>query len=143
MAGGRPTKLTAELLEKIKDSLSHGLNLSETAARCGIGRDTLADYLKKPEVAKEVEGAIADLKLLVIKAIIAGGKDFCGKGWWLERRDPVWAKPELKWQMQLHDFGSTPEEKPALPAPSAEEIDRRMRAKFGLPVPEAIPEEAK
>jgi hypothetical protein len=107
MAGGRPSKRTPELMEHIKDSLSHGLDLSETAARAGIHRETLREWLKDPDVADEVASAMADLKLSVIKSILAGGKDWFGKGWWLERRDPAWAKPELKWQMQLHDYNQS------------------------------------
>jgi hypothetical protein len=101
MPMGRPTKLTPELSEHIKESLSYGLSFQETAARAKIDRGTLSEWLEDADFASEVASAMAERKLACLK-VIKAGKNFFGEAWWLERTDLRWARPELQWAMRLH-----------------------------------------
>ena len=97
-AGGRPTKRTPELTEKIKDAIAHGMNHGETADLAGVHRDTLRLWMEDPEFAEEVAQAKAQRKLEWIK-IVQTGKNWFGAAFLLERTDPLrWSKPELQWQ---------------------------------------------
>jgi transposase len=48
-AGGRPSKLTAELVSKAKQEAAHGLPLALIADRLGIGRRTAQTWIRDAE----------------------------------------------------------------------------------------------
>ena len=48
-AGGRPSKLTTELVKKAKQEAAHGLPLAMIADRLGIGRATAKTWVKNAE----------------------------------------------------------------------------------------------
>ncbi len=52
-AGGRPSKLTAELVSKAKQEAAHGLPLALIADRLGIGRRTAQTWIRDAEIKGE------------------------------------------------------------------------------------------
>jgi len=97
--GGRPTKLTPEILSKICDALRAG-NYRETAAAfAGIRKSTFYDWIRQGaraphgiyrELHDAVEKALADSEARDVALIgkAAGDGDWQAAAWRLERKFP-------------------------------------------------------
>jgi hypothetical protein len=102
--GGRPSKLTPEVQEKLCTAIRGGNFLDTAAAYAGVHRDTLREWLRRGARASSgiyrafleaVEKAHADAEArdvaLIAKA--AAGGNWQAAGWRLERRFPErWAR---------------------------------------------------
>jgi len=98
-AGGRPPKLTPEILTKICDALRAGQLSRDGAAFAGIRKSTFYEWLRRGaraprgiyrELSDGVEKALADSEardvMLIGKA--AGDGDWQAAAWRLERKFP-------------------------------------------------------
>lgn len=108
--GGRPTKLTPEIHQKIRTALLAGNYVEVAAATAGINRDTLYRWLKagartrkrsspEAEFSDMVQKAMADSEAAALAAITSAGMPKTGAGgrtvgswqalaWRLERMKP-------------------------------------------------------
>jgi hypothetical protein len=92
-AGGRPTKRTPEITEKICEALSYGLSHEEVAALVGINDATLYEWKKIESFAEEIKSAIA-ANLVRLKKIEDGAPGWQGVAWCMERQYPSrYARP--------------------------------------------------
>lgn len=84
---GRPTKMTPETLEKLRQAFLIGANNDEACAFAEIHRDTLYDYMKKnPEYSYLVE-QYKETPILKAKATVNKNLDDSKTAqWYLERR---------------------------------------------------------
>lgn len=102
--GGRPTKLTTEVEERIVSAVRGGNYLETAAAYAGIDKTTLHDWLRKGErgqgtefikFSHSVKKAMAESEMLGIARIQKAGADgaWQAEAWRLERRFAErWAK---------------------------------------------------
>jgi hypothetical protein len=102
-AGGRPTKLTAEVRKKILATIEAGSTLKDAAAYAGICDETLRIWRRdNPDFAAEfyrAEGVAAVAYTLAVKRASDNG-DWRAAAWWLERRCPE------EWSLkQIHEVG--------------------------------------
>ena len=117
MASGRPTELTPELQEQIVQALAAGCYVEAAAARVGIRKNTIYDWLRRG--AREKTGIYFAFSDAVEKAIsaaeVAGlamirraaAEDWRAMAWWLERRYQTrWGR---KSAVKIADFGETPD----------------------------------
>ena len=117
----RPTVLTPELQEGIVEALNSGCYLEPAAARVGIDKTTLYDWIRRG--VREKTGMYAEFSHAVEKAMAAAetagiarirqaaGEDWRAMAWWLERRyQTKWGR---KSAIKVTDFGETPEEQSA------------------------------
>lgn len=86
--GGRPEKITPELVSKLEQGFKIGLNDTECCAYCEISRETFYKYIKKhPEFTDRIEewkkNPIAKAKYTIYKNL----DDPSVAKWLLERRD--------------------------------------------------------
>lgn len=84
---GRPTKMTPETLEKLRQAFLIGATNDEACAFAEIHRDTLYDYMKKnPEYSYLVE-QYKETPILKAKATVNKNLDDSKTAqWYLERR---------------------------------------------------------
>lgn len=101
MAGGRPTKMTEEVVSKLEYGFMKGLNDTECCAYAGISRVTFyaycnenPDFLNKKEELKSRPSTKA--KLNIVEAIENGDTDLAK--WWLERK----SKDEFSTRTDIH-----------------------------------------
>jgi transposase len=96
MAGGRPTKLTPDLMEKFIPLLRAGNYLETAAAFVGIDRQTAREWIKRGERASAgiyrefstaCERAMAESEIRDLEDI-RKDEDWQAKAWRLERRLP-------------------------------------------------------
>jgi hypothetical protein len=100
-AGGRPSKRTEELEDRICHGIASGLTNRETAALVGINVDTLYTWLQDPEFEDKVEGSCAARTLVRIERVESGAKGWESSAWILERFSPErFARPEIRLQMR-------------------------------------------
>lgn len=97
-AGGRPTKLTQELMDRIASYIKAGNYIDVAASACGVPRNTLHRWLKEGNEAKSgikkefrvtVENAVAVSQVrdvLVIDKAAQGGH-WRAAAWRLERKN--------------------------------------------------------
>lgn len=113
MAGGRPTKLTAQVQESILVAIRGGNYLETAAAFAGIDADTLRRWVKRG--ARESKGryrefygslkkALADGEAVHVARIgAASGEHWQASAWMLERKHPEkWGRKD-KVQVTLTD----------------------------------------
>ena len=117
----RPTVLTPELQEGIIAALNAGCYLEPAAARVGVSKNTLYDWVRRgvrektgmyAEFSDAVEKAMAAAETAGIARIRqAAGEDWRAMAWWLERRyQTKWGR---KSAIKVTDFGETPDEQSA------------------------------
>lgn len=87
--GGRPLKITKEVLQKLEDAFSNAFPDAEACLYAGISPGTLYNYqLKHPEFLERKE----TLKLspnLVARKTIVGALSDVNQAWkWIEKKDP-------------------------------------------------------
>jgi hypothetical protein len=108
--GGRPTKRTPEITERITEALSYGLTDAEAAALVGIDDTTLYDWKQIPEFAEAIKGAVAARLLIRLKRIEAGENGWMGTAWATERMYPFrFSRPEVMLQFQKNGEGEVKE----------------------------------
>ena len=103
-AGGRPTKLTPEMLERVDKALRAGLYRKDAARWAGISPATFCNWLLRGEAQRkgkfrEFLDAVVNAEqqtknLMVGSVLVAAKKDWKAAAWWLERKFP-------------HDWGKT------------------------------------
>ena len=96
--GGRPTKLTREVIEKIAELVRAGNYMVTAAAYVGVNRDTLYAWLRRGAAARSglyrefsdsIGVALAGAEIDPLKLITeAGQKEWRALAWRLERRYP-------------------------------------------------------
>jgi len=97
----RPSKLNAELIEKIGEKLSKGLPLTTTCDLLGITTMSISAWMRQGEedFEKEIDSLFAELSYTIKKAraefeefandrIVNGAVGWQGTAWWLERTRP-------------------------------------------------------
>lgn len=88
--GGRPTKKTKEIVQKLVDAFKRDYTVEEACSYAGIGKVAFYDWLKKDEkFANEIEAAkyyLLQAAKNTIAAKIANEKDDELSKWFLERR---------------------------------------------------------
>ena len=105
---GRPSKLTAEVIENIQNWLRMGFFVEDAARMAGIHKSTLYRWLEKGREDRdnEVESLYADfcdameksraeaegMYLNSIKTAASRGQ-WQAAAWWLERSFDKWSKP--------------------------------------------------
>jgi hypothetical protein len=105
-AGGRPSKLTPEITERICEALSYGLTDSEAAALVGVDDTTIYNWKQRPEFAEAIKGAVAARLLIRLKRIEAGENGWMGTAWATERMYPFrFSRPEVMLQLQKNGDG--------------------------------------
>jgi hypothetical protein len=106
MPAGRPSKRTDELTGKIAEWISFGLSNKEVCALAHISEETFYQWSKDEEFAQAIEAAVATRTLERIKIVEAGGKNWIGSAWILERMFPHrFGKPEVQRYFQLKQEG--------------------------------------
>jgi hypothetical protein len=107
MKGGRPTKLTREIVDKIVRLVGVGNYMETAAATCGISKDTLYRWLKQG--ARQGKGLARDLADGVYEATArceahdvafmhkAAETDWRAAAWRMERRNPErWGRVRIE-----------------------------------------------
>lgn len=99
--GGRPTKLTPEVQDRILEAIGAGNTKKDAAAYAGIGYRTLETWLTDPRpLYRQFQQAVAQKEAQAVVrnvAIIAKAAQdtWQAAAWWLERRRPDdWARKE-------------------------------------------------
>lgn len=90
MAGGRPTVMTDELVNKLEYGFMKGLNTTECCHYADISRQTFYNYCEdNPGFMDRIEELKSNpstkAKLNIVEAIEQGDADL--SKWWLERRN--------------------------------------------------------
>lgn len=100
---GRPSKLTAEVKQKMKELLELGMNYKDVCQSIGITEETFSQWRKKfPEFSELVEAANSKVKEISLKSLRVGEmRDWRAAAWRLERRFPEEYKE--KKEIELHD----------------------------------------
>jgi hypothetical protein len=100
--GGRPSKRTPEITDKICDSISYGLTDEEVAALVGIDDSTLTRWKKDSEFCGAIKKAVAMRKLDRLKRIEKGEPGWQGTAWAMERLYPKeFSRPEVQLQYKV------------------------------------------
>ena len=87
--GGRPTKLTDEVVGKLTDGISNGLTIREACVYAGINHDTFYEWLKQnPKFSDKIEDSKLLLNLIARKTLKASLSDPQYAWRYLERKDP-------------------------------------------------------
>lgn len=127
--GGRPTKLTESLIQKICKLLHTGAYIETAAVACGIHKSTLYEWLKKsaainrddneltPEesllvmFSDAVERAMAESEITALRQIDAAARSgiWQAAAWRLERKFPN------QWGRKIRAEISDPDDKPNEP----------------------------
>lgn len=95
---GRPTKLTAEVQERIVHAVRAGNYMETAAAHAGVHKDTLYEWLKRGRAETQgayrafsdaLEKALADAEMRDVATISAAGvENWQAAAWRLERKYP-------------------------------------------------------
>jgi hypothetical protein len=100
--GGRPTKRTSKITERICEGISYGLTDEEVAALVGIDDSTLTRWKKDPEFCGAIKRAMAIRKLDRLKRIESGDPGWQGTAWAIERQYPEqFSRPEIQLSLKL------------------------------------------
>jgi hypothetical protein len=91
---GRPSKQTADLVERLKDAIGLGMPLNRAARAVGIGRTTLFRWLEAPDFRDDLKGAQAAGELALLGRVRDGAPGWQGSAWLLERRYERWRKKD-------------------------------------------------
>lgn len=88
MSGGRPTKLTPEMAEKVCGLLARGLPLDSVADRCGIAESTLREWRngEEHEFSAALKAAEAKAEDRWLGVVEEGEQGWQSRAWLLERR---------------------------------------------------------
>lgn len=128
--GGRPPKITKDILQKLEDAFSNSAPDTEACLYAGIAPATLYNYqLKNPKFVERKEALKLSPNLAARKAIVSAIGDVRVAQWWMEKRDPEF-KPTSRLEhaggIELVDITAnmSEEEKTALTALS---VARRKR----------------
>lgn len=102
--GGRPSKFTNDLLEKLAEAIASGMPDKFACERVGITEDTLGDWRRsKPGFSVYLDAARAERMLKRINRIDVGETGWQGTAWILERRwGEHFARPELQINMSVN-----------------------------------------
>ena len=122
--GGRPTKRTPEIVDRIAEAFSYGLTNEDAACLVDINVETLERWLKLSEFCRVIKRAVVERKLLRLKRIELGVEGWQGTAWCTERQYREWIKPELQINQQFNIVNQIKDE----PVPELELIrmlDRR------------------
>lgn len=87
---GRPSKLTAEIKQKVKELIELGMNYKDVCLSIGITEETFSQWRKKySEFSELVDSANSKVKEISLKSIRVGEmRDWKAAAWRLERRWP-------------------------------------------------------
>jgi hypothetical protein len=147
--GGRPTLMTDELVDQLLSMLRAGSYVGTAARAAGIGRQTLADWLKRGEHAPEgdpyrelrdqIDQARAEGEARNVARVQAAAvESWQAAAWLLERQYPErWGKPSTRIRVPLEPAAAettTIEEELLDDDPFAEvdELAAARRRKAGL-----------
>lgn len=85
--GGRPSKFTPEIQERIFDIVSNGGFYTAAAEGVGISRSTLNDWLNKHKAFSDtLKKALSNAESASLKDIRDGVERWQSRAWYLERR---------------------------------------------------------
>lgn len=127
-AGGRPTKLSATLVEVLCESLAAGHFIETACGHAGITRVTFYDWLRKGraknpapefvEFAEAIEDAQAqgEYAFATVMVQAAMGGDVSSAKWMLERRWPHRYGPKARLRDELEDMRGMLDPQHAAPA---------------------------
>jgi DNA-binding XRE family transcriptional regulator len=102
--GGRPTKRTPEVVEKLAKCIAMGLTDDEAASLVGIHRDTLIEWHKDPEFSDMVKSAKAQRLAQRLNRVESGELGWQGTAWILERcYQGRFSRPELQINQQFNN----------------------------------------
>lgn len=113
--GGRPTKLTPEVQEKIVQAIRAGAYIETAAAYAGVNKQTLYNWMKRGNQQRSgkyrrfldaVEKALADAEMRDLLIITKAAEvDWKAAAWRLERKFPDrWGRKE-RVQADVHHSG--------------------------------------
>jgi hypothetical protein len=109
--GGRPTKRTPEIVDRIAEAISYGLTNEDAACLVGINDETLERWFKLSEFCGIVKRAVVERKLIRLKRIDSGAEGWQGTAWTMERQYPrEWSRPELQINQQFNIVNARIEE---------------------------------
>lgn len=124
-AGGRPVKITPDILQKLEDAFSNSAPDAEACFYAGISPQTLYNYQKRhPKFIERKEALKTSPNLMARKNIIKALNDGVVpiSQWWLEKKDPD-MKPTSKLEhsgtietTEVPDIERSPEELAAIKA---------------------------
>jgi hypothetical protein len=102
--GGRPTKFTPDLLEKLAEAIALGCPDRIACDRVDIDEETLHDWRHhKPGFSEYLNRARSERMIIRIKRIDSGEAGWQGSAWMLERRwGTHFARPELQISMSVN-----------------------------------------
>ena len=104
--GGRPTKRTPEIVERIAEAIADGLNDAFVCDLVGIDVQTLIDWRKIPQFSHAIKSAEAARLQIRLRRIESGGDGWQGTAWFVERKYPrEWSRPELQVAMNVEHSG--------------------------------------
>lgn len=107
-AGGRPTKLTPEILTKLEGAFQNGFNDGEACQFAGLEPRTYYRWMKSNKLfchKIEVAKAFPNKKSKEVIAQSIGAGNTSDAKWWLERKDPDF-KPKA--QVDNNHTGAVP-----------------------------------
>lgn len=102
--GGRPTKFTTDLLEKLGEAIAAGMPDRYACDRVGITEDTLRVWrTEKPGFSAYLDHMRSERMLTRLNRIDVGESGWQGTAWILERRwGEHFARPELQINMNVN-----------------------------------------
>ena len=115
---GAPTKLTAEIRDKVIALVRRGSHRETACAAVGVSSNTLRRWLSRAEeggphslryrrFAEDLDKAEAEAETLTMSAIVHAGKaDWRALAWILERRGPQRWSPRLTQKMITESQGT-------------------------------------
>lgn len=102
--GGRPTKRTPEVVDKLTKCIAMGLTNEEAASLAGITRETLNQWVKEPEFSDAVQSAKAQRLAQRLNRVESGELGWQGTAWILERcYQGRFSRPELQINQQFNN----------------------------------------
>lgn len=138
---GRRTKLTSQLQDDVCKTLTAGVSLEIAAAREGIGKTTLYEWLKKGKVGEEpyaafydaTERAMANVETHVTASILKASRHSWQAGaWWIK-----WKNTRGAQRIELTGADGQPLGSAQLSAEAADAI--RQKILFGDKAPKQLP----
>jgi hypothetical protein len=134
--GGRPTKRTPEVVEKLAQCIAMGLTDDEACALSGIHRDTFHQWRKDPEFSDAVQSAKAQRLAQRLNRVESGELGWQGTAWILERcYQGRFSRPELQINQQFNNTVNVGE----LYSANAQQLQALLHGK-SLELPDATPE---
>lgn len=101
--GGRPTKCTPEMADRIAEAISYGLTNEDAACLVQVSDETLENWLRKPQFFGVIKRAVVERKLFRLKRIEAGEEGWPGTAWCMERQYPrEWSRPDIQFNQQIN-----------------------------------------